>query len=596
MASNRIKGITITIDGDTTGLQKSLKEVDKTIKTTQNNLKDVNKLLKLDPTNTELLRQKQEYLNTSIEETKKRLNTLKDAYKELDGKNTDEAKEQQKALAREIVDTEQNLKSLKEQYRDFGSVAKQQLTVVGEKFKEVGGKITNVGQSLTTKVTLPIIGVFAAGVNAASDYEENLNKLQVAFGDFADEVREFTDNAQLDYGLSKKDASDSASAFGALAKGIGLADETAAEMAVTLTGLSSDLASYFNTDISSAAGALEAIFTGNAQALKQYGVVMTDVNLKEFAEELGMTSKEYANLSSQDKAMLRFQYVMKQTSDAQGDFARTNDGIANSTKSFQAALSDLMTVIGEQLIPVITPLIQKITEVISKISQLDEEQIQTIVKVMAVVAVLGPLLTIIGSIITSIGGLITIIGAIATPVGAVIVGIGAVIAIGYKLSQVIDENKEKIAEFVISGLRKIGEFKDKVVEKFRTLIDGIKSSFDRLKSFIKLPHFSVQGEWSLIPPKVPKFSIDWYAKAMKNGMILNSPTIFGAMNGKLLGGGESGSETIIGTNNLMNMIAKASKGTTINMTINAKDQNVNQLADVVIEKLVRETQRERLVF
>ena len=85
---------------------------------------------------------------------------------------------------------------------------------------------------------------------------------------------------------------------------------------------------------------------------------------------------------------------------------------------------------------------------------------------------------------------------------------------------------------------------------------------------------------------------------MKNGMILNNPTIFGMMDGKLLGGGESGSETIVGTNSLMSMIAKAvgNSGTTVNMTINAQDQNVYQLADIVIDRLVQQTNRGRMVF
>lgn len=292
-SASKIKGITIEIGGDTSKLQQSLKDVDKTIKTTQSNLKDINKLLKLDPTNTQLLKQKQDNLNTAIQTTKDRLKTLKDAYKDISGDSPERVKEQQDALTREIIETEQKLKGLKDEYRDFGSVAKQQLTVVGEKFKEVGGKISDVGQSLTTKVTLPIIGVFAAGVNAASDYEENLNKLQVAFGEYAEEVQKFTDNAQIDFGLSKKDASESASAFGALAKGIGLSEEQAASMSVELTKLSADLGSYFNTDIETSAAALEAIFTGNATSLKKFGVVMTETNLKEFAETLGITAKQY---------------------------------------------------------------------------------------------------------------------------------------------------------------------------------------------------------------------------------------------------------------------------------------------------------------
>ena len=91
----RVKGITIEIGGDTTKFQQSLKQLDSALSNTQYALKDINKLLKLDPGNTELLKQKQENLKTAIDDTKKRLDLLKEAYKELDGKETDEAKEKQ---------------------------------------------------------------------------------------------------------------------------------------------------------------------------------------------------------------------------------------------------------------------------------------------------------------------------------------------------------------------------------------------------------------------------------------------------------------------------------------------------------------------
>ena len=74
---------------------------------------------------------------------------------------------------------------------------------------------------------------------------------------------------------------------------------------------------------------------------------------------------------------------------------------------------------------------------------------------------------------------------------------------------------------------------------------------------LKLPHFSIDGSLSLDPPSVPKLKVDWYAKAMEKGMILNSPTIFGAMGNKFLGAGEAGSEAIVGTGSLQNMITNA---------------------------------------
>ena len=74
---------------------------------------------------------------------------------------------------------------------------------------------------------------------------------------------------------------------------------------------------------------------------------------------------------------------------------------------------------------------------------------------------------------------------------------------------------------------------------------------------LKLPHFSISGSFSLNPPSVPSFGIEWYKKAMADGMILNSPTIFGAAGGKLLGGGEAGPEAVVGVDSLRNMIGEA---------------------------------------
>ena len=473
MAKGKIKGITIELGADTSNFQKAMSNIDKTLKTTESKLKDIDKLLKLDPSNTDLLKQKQEALNKEIANTKTRLSVLKEAYKDLEGKGTAEAKQQQEALTREIIETEQKLKGLKEQYRDFGSVAKQQLGAVGDKMKEVGDKITNIGGQMSAKVTAPIVAGFTLAADKASDYEENLNKLQVAFGDYADEVRAFTDSAQSDFGLSKVDASANASAFGALAKGIGLAEEQAAEMSIELTKLSADLGSYFNTDVETSAEALEAIFTGNTQALKKFGVVMNETNLKEFAKDLGMTDKQFAKLGSEDKVLLRYQYVLAQTSDAQGDFARTNEGTANTIKSFQAVIEDLITTIGEQLLPIITPVIQKITEVISKVASLNPKIMNIVVKVGLVAAALGPLLVAVGSIIKLMGSVVSGIGSLMTPMGAIVVAIGLVVAAGVKLYQNWDTIKAKVVEL-----------RNRISEAFSSIASAISSKVNSIKSYL----------------------------------------------------------------------------------------------------------------
>lgn len=431
MAGGRIKGITIEIGGDTTKLQTALKQVNSQISTTQSNLRDVNKLLKLDPGNTELLTQKQKNLANAITATEDKLRQEKEALKQLEtAGNSDKTTAEQEALKREIIDTENALKSLNKEMKNFGSVGAQQIAAVGSKLQAVGQKMTSIGKSLTTSVTLPLVAGFTASAKVASDYNENLNKIEVAFGKNADAVKEWANTAITEFGLSKVAATDAVSAFGALGKGIGLSEDDAADMSITLAGLSADLASYFNTSTEDSARALEGIFTGEAEALKRFGVVMNETNLKQFAEDQGLV---YDEMSQAEKTMLRFNYVLEKTKDAQGDYARTSDGTANSLKTFNAALQDLATVVGDVLLPIITPIVQKLTELITKFGELDPAVQQAIVVIALIVAAIGPLLVGIGSVVSAVGSIMTAVPAItgalsglSTALSGIVSGIGAV--------------------------------------------------------------------------------------------------------------------------------------------------------------------------
>lgn len=187
--ANRIAGITIEIGGDTTKLQTALKDVDKSLKTTQGGLKDINKLLKLDPTNVDLLKQKQEYLTKAIGDTEEKLKTEKEALRQMKESNTTgEVTEQQKALEREIADTETQLKALKKEYKDFGSVASQQLKAVGEKMQKVGDKTAEVGKDLSKKVTAPIAAGFGAAIKTTADFESQMSKVQAITGSTGEDM------------------------------------------------------------------------------------------------------------------------------------------------------------------------------------------------------------------------------------------------------------------------------------------------------------------------------------------------------------------------------------------------------------------------
>ena len=200
-----IRGITIEINGNTLPLQKALSDVNKSIKDTQRQLRDVNKLLKLDPKNTELLKQKQDLLNKSVKDVEEKLKKEREALKQLkDSDQTPEVTQKMNELERQIVADEQALKKAKKELSDFGSGGKQQIKAVndewakaGKKVEEVGGKVSKVGEGLTKNVTAPIVGVGAAALAAFNEvdagYDTVIQKTG-ATGQAAQEMYDIVDN------------------------------------------------------------------------------------------------------------------------------------------------------------------------------------------------------------------------------------------------------------------------------------------------------------------------------------------------------------------------------------------------------------------
>ena len=190
--ADRIKGITVEIGGDTTGLSKALSGVNKEIKSTQSQLKDVNKLLKLDPTNTTLLEQKQKLLQQAVSETKEKLTQLKSVQDQMDAglKNGTVTQQQYDAWQREIIETENELKNLEQQCRETDTSITATLRATGSKLQEVGGKISDVGTSLSTHVTAPIVAIGAASIAAFNEVDAGLDIVAQKTGATGDELED----------------------------------------------------------------------------------------------------------------------------------------------------------------------------------------------------------------------------------------------------------------------------------------------------------------------------------------------------------------------------------------------------------------------
>lgn len=440
----KVKGITIEFNGDTTKLGNALKQIDSKSKSVDRSLQQVNRALRFNPKNTELVAQKQALLKQKIDQTNQRLEALRQTQKKLDDDPSVENDSQEyMELRREIITTESKLKHFEAEQRKLNNI---KFTNLGNAFQKVGGKMSAIGQTMSMYVTGPIVAGFAVAGKSASDYEENINKIDVAFGKSGESVKQWAKTANKEFGLSQVAATGMASAFGALGKGIGLSEKDAASMSTTLTGLSADLGSYFNTSEDEAAKALEGIFTGESEALKKFGVVMTDTNLKQFAKDQGLV---WDNMSQAEKTTLRYKYVLEKTKDAHGDFSRTGDGTANSIKKFKSAVQDVATAIGQNLLPIITPIINKIAEWIGKFRELDPKTQKIITILGMVAAAVGPLLLIFGKFATAIGAIIKILPMLGKAItssfgvwGLVIAGVIAAVVLLWK-------NWDKIKKMLI---------------------------------------------------------------------------------------------------------------------------------------------------
>lgn len=248
MAGRDIKGITVEIGGDTTGLQKALGGVNKRIKDTQSELKDVNRLLKLDPGNTELLAQKQRLLTKEVQDTADKLETLKIAKQQVDDQfaRGDISQGQYDALQREIFGTEQDLKKLEDQAKkSYGAL--QKIGEVGDKFGKIGGKIDSAGKKIlpfSTAVKKVGSGAVAAW-NKTDEAYDAIAKGTGATGESLKDLQESFDNV---YSSIPTDAGASATAIADINTRLGFTGETLEDCSRGFIRF----AEVNNTDVSSA--------------------------------------------------------------------------------------------------------------------------------------------------------------------------------------------------------------------------------------------------------------------------------------------------------------------------------------------------------
>ena len=769
MAGGRIAGITVEINGDTTKLTKALEGTNKSLKSTQTQLKDVEKLLKLDPTNITLLRQKQELLTKAVEDTRKKLDQLKDAQKQMDASGVDKTSKEYEALQREIIDTEQQLKGLEKAAAQSNAVLAK-IGGVAQQISDKTGEWAEKTRALSTAAggALAALGGLAYKAVTASD---DLNTMAKQSGFTTDELQ------KMQYAADRMDVEvDTIVKSGEKLKKSMVSTSEATVNAFTELGVSvTDSSGNIRNSTEVFWETVEAL--GNVSDETERDVLAMQIFGKSSAELAGIVDDGGEAFRTMGEEAENLGLILSQ--DTLNSLNDTNDRIDQIKAQFAATLTELGAKVAEVLLPIFDQVAAGISKVLDWLGSLDAGQLQTIMTILAVVASISPLLEIISKVSAAISTITSVISFLTSPVGLVIAAIAALVAAfvllwenceGFRefwvnlwngikeiTSAVIDWLKnaiQSIKDFFSPAVEAmqdaIGKLKNKIqgeiipafkefssaikekvapvlqtikdyvniyvqpafellktgianlktvfqtgfeviktvvsttFENIKTVIkaawdviktivstaldvikgviktatavingdwkgawEGIKSIFmsvwngikstlstvlnaikslitnnlnaaknsvtsifngikttiqnsingaknvvqsglNAIKGFfsnlklsfpkIKLPHFKITGKLSLDPPSVPHISIDWYAKAMNNPMLLNGATIFGAMGGKLLGGGEKGQEVVAGASKLMDMIQSA-----LQMTLKNSDSSAGRALNGTIK-------------
>lgn len=254
----------------------------------------------------------------------------------------------------------EELKKVQQQTKSATSAVEAQTNKIKSAFSKIG-KAVGLALSVTA-----IISFGKSCIELGSTLSEVQNVVDVTFGAMSETINRFARDALEEFGLSETSAKKYTSTMGAMLKSMGFTTQAAAEMSMEMTGLSADMASFYNLDSETAFEKIRAGISGETEPLKQLGINMSVANLEAFALSQGIT-KAYNAMTQQEQAMLRYNYLMQATADAQGDFARTSDGWANQVRVLTERFNALKAAIGQGLITVLTPVIKVLNSLLAKI-------------------------------------------------------------------------------------------------------------------------------------------------------------------------------------------------------------------------------------
>lgn len=633
MAGN-VKGVTIEFRGDTTRLDKALRQINNETRKIDKELKNVDKALKFNPTNIELWRQKQQLLTQKLDETKEKLTLLKNEQARMDAAGVDKTSEEYRKLQREIIEAESKCKTFEGQLRKIGNV---NLKAASEQFKQWGSQLEQAGQKMQG-LSMAAAGVVAslglisykAGTNA-----DDLNTLSKVYGISTQDLQMYAaagDLVDVSVETIAKSHVKLEKSMSSAASGTGKNAEAFEALGVSVTDADGNLRDSDEVwqDTIKALGDVENETERDALAMQLMGKSAAELN--PLIEDGGETYEKVAE--TMEKYGLDF--VDQETLDKANEF---NDTLDTMKLIGTAAIAQVGSQLAAYLAPALEKVVGWIGNLASWLSNLSPQVLTVIGIVAGVIAGLAPVLIILGKLAFAVSSIINLVGVVGPviaglsgPIGIAIAIIGALIAIGILLYKNWDTIKAKAQELwnriktvfagikasITSAINNVRSFlsgawnsikatatsawnsiKQAIITPIQNAWNKVKGYVDKLKNLfplnigrifsnLKIPHFHISGG---SPPfgigglgTKPSISVDWYAK----GGIFRSPQIIGV--------GESGNEAVLPLDKFWDKMDAIAEGTgqTNNFYITGNDPKA--IAEEVKRILIQQSKRERMAW
>ena len=486
--ADKIRGITIELGGDTSGLSKALKDVNSEINDTQKQLKDVEKLLKLDPKNTELLAQKQKLLGDQINNTKGKLETLKQAQATMDQNGVDKNSDQYLALQREIISTEREVKNLENASKE----TQKAMSGIGDAAKKVADGAQTVADktNVLSGAAAGVLGAIGGLAYKAATSADDLNTLAKQTGFSTEELQKFQYAADL-VDVSVDDITGAAKK---LKKAVSSDSKELAALGVktkNADGSFRDINDIFY-DTLSALGNIKNETERDAAAMAIFG--KSADSLAGIVDDGGKSLKELGQ-EAEDMGLILSQ-------DTLDSLNKVNDKIDRLKAQSKARLAET----GAKAMEVLTPVLEKVLNLLDRlltfIGSLSEDQLQTIMTILAVVAAISPLASLIAKISSLVANIPTLINGVssaltwlmANPMALLIAGIVALVVLIATKGDEIQAMLQKLDDWLQGVFTKdwtevlgpvLGGILNGFFDNVKIVWDMIKGVFDGIIDFIR---------------------------------------------------------------------------------------------------------------